>query len=82
MRRSLGRRGWKKGKHFTQGFGGYVNGLDLCPERSRKPLREFKQRANVNRCAFEIRGGETFSFVILCQDCFGYSGSFWVPYKF
>ena len=54
MRRSLGRRGWKKGKHFTQGFGGYVNGLDLCPERSRKPLREFKQRANVNRCAFEI----------------------------
>ena len=54
MRRSLGRRGWKKGAHFTQGFGGYVNGLGLCPERSRKPLGEFKQRANENRSAFEI----------------------------
>lgn len=36
----------KRGSISPKDFGGYVNGLGLCPERSRKPLREFKQRAN------------------------------------
>ena len=54
VRRSLRRRGWRKGEHFTPGLGGCGNGLGLCPERSREPLGESKQRANVNRCAFEI----------------------------
>lgn len=31
---------------------------------------------------FEIRKCESFSFVLLFQDCFGYLGSLEIPYEF